>query len=847
MLPVLEIENQITACLESSNRLVLAAPTGSGKTTQVPQILDRMSGLEGQIVVLQPRRLATRMVAQRVAEEMGVEVGGRVGYQTRYEKKIGRDTRIRFMTEGLLLRRLGTDPTLVEVGAVVLDEFHERNLAADLMIGFVKRLQDSGRPDLKLLVMSATIDTQKISDYLGCDTLEVSGRQHPVRVAYSPRMSQSPIWDQAAEALTQSIEDGSTGSTLIFMPGVYEINRTIAACQNALKRMREDAEVAPLHGSLKPQQQDSAVRPASKGRRKIIVATNVAETSITIDGVGCVIDSGLARQNRYDDRRGLNVLKIEPITRASAEQRRGRAGRTGPGVCYRLWTSTDHARRADFDEPEVRRVELAETVLTLLAMGGRTHDFDWLDAPKAEAIELGVHLLRELGAMDEIGGLTDLGQRMAAYPMHPRLSRMLIEAETRGCLNRALVWVALIAERDIALRDSAPKLRRFVDPAEADSDLAVLAHALEAAHRARFAPDTCASLGVNGAACRDVDRAARQFAALSQSGRSPAGTGAHVTKTHVELIKCLLVAYPDHVANLNDVKRRICVLPGRRRVALDRGSMVEQEGVIVAVGMSEVGRGDSSQTVLSLVNRVEPDWLEEIWPERVRVSREVRWCEQTQAVRVFEQRGFYPDPEDDLMSVVLNQKECGLADPAEAEPELVRRIMGGDLALSKWDGSVEQWIQRVRLVAEWFPGRGLLRYTDEDIELLLHDIVAGEARFNRVKDRPCLDVVRNALEWGDQQFVERMAPTTIQLPSGYRMKIEYRPDAPPIGRAKVQQLYDLDETPRIASGRVEILLEILGPNFRPVQTTGDLASFWKVLYPELKKELKRRYPKHEWR
>lgn len=858
MLPVLELENQIVAQLATSNRLVLAAPTGSGKTTQVPQILDRMAGLSGDLIVLQPRRLATRMVARRVAEEMGVQVGGRVGYQTRHEKQIGPKTRIRFMTEGLLLRRMANDPHLKGIGAVVLDEFHERSLAADTVLGLVKGLQESKRPELKLIVMSATLDTQRIGEYLKCEALEAGGRLYPVREEYVLRPNRDPIWDQAANALERSVEEGVSGDVLIFMPGVFEINKTITACKQVLGRLGESADVLPLHGSLKPQQQDAAVQTSRSGQRKVIVSTNVAETSITIDGIGCVIDSGQARMNRYDGLRGLNVLKVEAISRASADQRRGRAGRTGPGVCYRLWTKSDQASRDAFDEPEVRRVELAAAVLQLVSMGARNVGaFDWLDAPEAQTLQRGVQLLVGLGALDDVESLTEMGRQMAKFPAHPRLARMLIEAGKRGCLSRAVVWAALIGERDIVLREGGAKLKQFCDPAELDSDLALRERAFEAARRARFDVGSCSGMGVNAGACRDVDRAVKQLGRLCEwPKKTEVG---EVGGEHEELVQCLLAGYPDHLASLNDVKRRICVMPGRKRVALDRGSRVETEGVIVAVGMSEVGRGDSSQTMLSLASLVHTPWLEEAWPERVSVNRIVRWCDQTEAMRVYEERVLAEwgsgNGEGDGGGggvrggggIVLGRKELGLATAAEAEPEMVRRIMGGALALTHWDEAVLQWIQRVKCVSEWFPERELLPYSDEDIELLLHEIVAGEARFGRVRDRACLDVVRNALEWDDQQFVEKQAPDSIRLPSGYRMKIEYRSAGAPVGRAKVQQLYNVDQTPRVASGRIELLLEILAPNYRPVQTTSDLAGFWKGLYPELKKELRRRYPKHEWR
>lgn len=841
MLPILEIKQQIAEHMAASNRLVLTAPTGSGKTTQVPQILyHAMPKTSGQIVVLQPRRLATRMVAHRVASEMNCAIGSVVGYQTRHERQVSPQTRIRFMTEGLLLRLLQSDPTLSGVEAVILDEFHERNLAADMALGLLRRLQQSTRPDLKLIVMSATLDAQRIAEYLQCESLQAGGRLFPVEIRYLPKPSQKPCWDLAADALAvlfaaeESQQDA--GDVLIFMPGVYEINRTIAACQRQLAGSPacQAIQFFPLHGALPLREQDAAMQPCAK--RKVVVATNVAETSITIEGIRYVIDSGLAKIHRYQPQRALNVLRVEPISKASADQRTGRAGRLGPGVCMRLWTQREHRARADHESPEVQRLDLAEAVLQLKSMGvDRLMDFPWLEPPGEEAVERAEKLLTLLGATNEYGSITALGKKMARVPIHPRLSRTLMEAADRGCLPRAILAVALVSERDIFERPQAHLLQRYLRDDEPESDLLTRAHVFEELAAARFDRHQSKLLNVNVIACRAVQQSRRLLEGVCQRLKLPMD-GDNCAD---DLFKSLLVGFPDHIAVRLDAQRLHCAMTGRRRVVLDRESVVRDPGLLLALDVREVGRGDSAQTELSLASRIDPVWLEEVHPHSLSQRIETRWNPESQAVEQVQEHIY-----DGL---VISRTVRSQVNPADAAELLVQQIMQGQLALTHWNEEVEQWIARTRCVAKWFPERGLIEYSDDDIAVILHEIVSDATRYSQIRDRPCLQAVRDALSWDDQQFVERMAPRTLQLPRGYRMRLSYSIDAPPRARAKIQDLYDLHETPRVAGGRQEVLLEILAPNFRPIQVTSDLRGFWQTLYPEVKKELRRRYPKHEWR
>ncbi|MBU6401954.1 MAG: DEAD/DEAH box helicase, partial [Verrucomicrobia bacterium] len=465
-LPIWQIHREIVAALTTGNRLVLVAPTGSGKTTQVPQML-LAAGLAGgvdsdsafrtaqsafkRIVVLQPRRVAARSVAARVAWERGVKLGAEVGYQIRFDDQTSLGTRICFVTEGILLRWLQDDPTLADVAVLLFDEFHERNLLSDAALALAKKLQEDRRPDLKIAVMSATLEAEPVAVYLGgCPVLVSEGQTFPVAVRYLDQRDERSAADQAADTVERIVNSGAAGDILVFMPGMGEINATINACRAI--HTRERLALIPLHGDLPPEDQDLAFAPNPS--RKIVVATNVAETSVTIDGIRHVVDSGLARVARYDAERGIGTLFVEPISRASAEQRKGRAGRTTAGTCYRLWTESSQLNRPERNTPEIQRADLAEVVLLLHSLHiRRAAQFDWLDKPDAAAVERAERLLHTLGALDDAAGeLTRIGRQMLRLPMHPRYSRMLVEAAQRGCVAPAALCAALVSGRDLLVR-----------------------------------------------------------------------------------------------------------------------------------------------------------------------------------------------------------------------------------------------------------------------------------------------------------------------------------------------------------------------------------------------------------
>ena len=845
--------------------LTIVAETGSGKTTQVPQILDEAGlsrvasdGSGGRIIVLQPRRLAARAVARRVAQEMGTRLGDAVGYRTRHDRADSAATRILFMTDGLFARMALASPRLEGVGTVVLDEFHERGIHTDISAGTVRRLQASSRPDLRLVIMSATLDAERTVASFGGGSLHVAGRMHPVHTEFSgdppPAPHGRPVpgsepWNRAADATLRAMEQEPEGHVLVFMPGRAEISRTVEALARRLGR-GSGVSLHELHGSQTAEEQDAALEP-SRGR-KVIVATNIAQTSLTIDGVRVVVDAGLARIARFDPRRDLNALRLEPISRASAEQRAGRAGRTAPGQCIRLWSSASHARRPAHDEPEIARVELSEAILLLAALGERDPlGFPWVDAPPAESLERARGVLRATGAFDGDDRITPLGRAMARIPTHPRLARALVEADRRGCVRRAASWAAIVAGRDVVRGEGGAWLKSLSEPDDPAGDLAPRERLLDAwvAGRAR-AIGGAAQQEMDGEALREAARVAEDLAraakgtsaaiAAAPSGsRQDAGAADLASSECDHLVACLVRGFPDRIAWRTDAQKPHAHMAGRRKVAIDPSSMLRGAGPFLALDAREATGGDGSQTLLSLTCAIDPALLESLEPARFSTERGERWDAQEQAVVEVESRTFD--------GIATERTVRPARDIAAAESIIAERIAEGELALDRWDESVEQWIARVRCVAQWMPEHGLIIYAPDELRVVLMEIASGATRWSQVRDRPCLDALRHALSHEEIRLVERAAPSEIALPSGRRMRVHYEPGQPPRGRAKVQDLYGLDRNPSVAMGRVPVLLEILGPNFRPLQVTSDLANFWSVLYPSLRNELRRRYPRHEWR
>jgi ATP-dependent helicase HrpB len=841
LLPIYDIASDLVAALATHSNLILTAPTGSGKSTQVPQILlDHGLVPSGEVVILQPRRLAARLLAARVAEERACRLGAEVGYQVRFEHCASAATRLLYVTEGILLRRLLTSPTLAQISTLVFDEFHERHVYSDMTLAFARQLQATTRPDLKLIVMSATLDSPLVQDYLpAAQVLSAAGRMYPVAVEYlsHPVAPQQPIWEPAAEAFDRLVRTGLDGDVLIFMPGAYEIGRTIEVIGQL--HSARGWELLPLYGELPAAAQDRAVRPGTG--RKVVVATNVAETSITIDGIHAVIDSGLARVARFDPQRGINTLYIEKISQAAAEQRAGRAGRTAPGRCVRLWTAPEQAARPRQETPEIRRIDLAEVLLLLKAHGvAEAQGFPWLEAPPATALARAEQLLRDLGAADlHTGALTPLGQRMVSFPVHPRYARMLLAGDTFGCTREAALIAALTQDRELLIRRPPRHVQEARDNAlgdRADSDFFLLMRAWRYAQQQSFRLDACQRLGIHARAARQVTALFQQFLRIAEEQ----GLALHERAGSQEALrKCLLTAFVDHLALRRDAGTRRCDIVHGRRGELVRESVVQQR-LFVAAEIDEVEQAHRDLNVLlRLATAVEEAWLGELLPAALTTRREVMFDATGRRVITREVTRFH--------DVVLQAKLAGPPPEEAAADLLAREVLAGRFTLKHWNPAVEQWIARVNGLAQWCPELRLPVIDDAARLLLLQQICLGSVSAREILDTPVWPVLKAWLAPGQEALLEAHAPERFLLPGGRRARIRYATGAAPVLSARIQDLYGLTQTPTIAMGRQPLVVEILGPNERPVQMTSDLANFWSVTYPVLKKELQKRYPKHEWR
>jgi ATP-dependent helicase HrpB len=841
-LPIFEIERPLLETLTKQKRLVLTAPTGSGKSTQVPQLL-LDGGLlgDGQVTVLQPRRLPTRMLAAWVAQARGVKLGGAVGYQMRLDNVTSPATRICYATEGVLLRRMLADPNLKGVSAILFDEFHERHLYGDITLARALEIQESTRPDLIIVVMSATLDVATVQKYLHpCALLSSEGRTYPVAIQYLAKPAgDAPVWELAVKELHRLVREHPQGDALVFMPGAYEIARTVQAARDTLGH---EFVVFPLHGELPPVDQDAAV--ARYDKRKIVVATNVAETSLTIDGVRLVIDSGLARIPRYDPHRGINTLLIEKISRVAADQRAGRAGRTAPGHCLRLWTAHEQSARPVQELAEVKRLDLSEVVLTLKASGVTdVKAFRWLETPDARALERAETLLTDLDAIDgATGAITALGRRMLAFPVHPRYARMLLAAHDYGCVRPVALIAALTQGRDLLVRRQAKQIddpREELLGAETESDFFVLIRAWRYAERNGYHVERCRRMGIYAQAARQVGPLFEQFLRIA------ADEGLDISEKSVEnasVQRCVLVGFSDHLAKRLDAHSLRCELVHGRRGVLARESIVKAP-LFVASEIREVesggGRDRALNVMLNLATAIKEEWLRELFPNDFKAVHAVAYDPTLRRVIAREETRF--------RDLVLEEKLSDSPPAEEAAGILAREVAAGRCTLENWNESVEQWLLRVNRLREWMPELGLPAIGAEDRTVMIEQICDGAFRYDEIKDRPVLPVVKSWLTRQQQANVEEYAPERIALPAGRAAKVVYSTDGPPTLAARIQDLYSVKDALTIAGRRVAVRIQVLAPNNRPVQVTENLAVFWRDTYPKLKQELQRRYPKHEWR
>ena len=956
-LPIWQIHPPIVETLRSGNRLVLVAPTGSGKTTQVPQML-LDAGLADnpyspptarrsrKIVVLQPRRVAARTVAARVAWERGVRLGAEVGYQIRFDDQTSLGTRICYITEGILLRWLQDDRRLSDVGIILFDEFHERNLLSDVALALVKQLQQTQRPELKMVVMSATLDAEPVAEYLdsvgqaysrpeekasgtgrtgGTPVLLSEGQSFPVEVCYLDRKDERPITEQAADVVERIVNAGEPGDVLVFMPGMAEINAALGAIRAS--RPGERIALIPLHGDLPPEEQDLAFQP--NPLRKIVVATNVAETSVTIDGIRHVVDGGLARVARYDAERGISTLFVEEISRASAEQRRGRAGRTAPGTCYRLWTESGQLNRSERNTPEIQRSDLAEVVLLLHSLGiKRAAEFDWLDKPDPQAVERAERLLRTLGALDcarpeptpdpsqegnsmrtppgflpSLGGagsgwltsidprgadysdLTAIGRQMLRLPMHPRYSRMLVEAAKHGCVPAAALCAALVSGRDLLMRlgrdDRHVVEARELFEASQESDFFTLMRAYQFAKNSNFSVEQCRRYGIHAQTARQVDQTFEQIMQLAERNGLVGSRGAKVeaegtaagqpsaargqpgtdqglrARSNVEsgnlkpsgdpLLKCIMAGFIDQLCLRRSQGTLECDLTEGRHGSLMRESVVQNASLFVAATIREVqSRTSETLTLLGLATAVKREWIEEMFPDQIATAVEHlfdRTHKRVAAVKLVR-----------FQDLVIHHEHQRDVDPGASGRCLAEANRKGWFELPLLNHDVKQFIARVNLVCAALPELEFPPLDDAAITECLARAFHGltlvkEAQATHLRDELLKHLAKEQRDWLDE-----LAPQTVPWPDGRKLKLLYAEHArneegkpnPPELQVKLHECFALRDHPKVCEGKLPVKFWLCAPDGKRMEATSDWPGFKSNNYPKLKAALQRKYPGVGW-
>ena len=845
-LPIHEIEAEIRSASSSANRprTLLTAPTGSGKSTEVPGMIADLPGIEGRIIVIEPRRMAARLLAGFVAGNRKTQLGHEVGYAVRFDTKYSAKTKILYLTDGVFQRMLQENPALDGISAIIFDEFHERRLAVDIALARCLNLQDGARPDLRLIVMSATLETDALAKYMQPVTeLKAGGRTFPVEILHRPHrlaathrqagpQREAPAWEQAAALTREALSLPEPGNILVFLPGTHEIRRTIELIANIPAAKPYD--IFPLYSALPPGEQEKAIRPSD--RPKIIVSTNVAETSLTIPGIRTVIDSGLARSSVFDPRRGINTLLIRKISRAAADQRAGRAGRTAPGRCLRLWSTTDHARREEFETPEIHRIDLSEAILLLKAADVRNpRDFRWLDPPTEASVLKAETLLRELHAIDASAALTETGAEMAGLPLEPRFARLLLAGLHNGCLAETAFIAAVVQGEGIFPKGKGGTARKdFIFPDD-PSDFAGEHRAFDSAAAMGFDPRRLSQLGIHARGSKDTSMILSRLLGLFPKN---AVNEIDFHANREALAKSILSAFSDQLAVRLSQGNLACRLVGNRRGRLDDQSCVRKSDAFVACEITEVEARETI-THLRLATAVEIPWIAELFPEDIHESDGASYDESRRRVVRLRQVKF--------RDLVLESRETDQNVPFDAAAEiLAQRVLSGELVLKNWDGQVEQFTHRLSCISKWMPEFGLPTWTEEDRIAAISQICHGAVSYKEIKEAAVWPVLNDWLSSHQRHLLDTHCPERIRLTSGHSAKITYHPDNDPFFSAKLAQLVGTDHTPTLASGRIPLLVHILAPNQRPWQMTKDIPNFWQNGYPQMKKELAGRYPRHPW-
>ena len=833
---------KIVSALRSSKALILTAPPGAGKTTRIPRALyDAGFAENGEILILEPRRLAARLAATRVAEELGEKPGNTVGYSIRFENVAGPSTRIRFLTEAILARKIVRNPELDGVSTVILDEFHERHLATDLALAFLKQLQDKNH-ELKLLVMSATMDASPLTAFLPDSQLLSAGASpFDLGIEYQEKPDPRPLHERVAAAVSRLLRDGLEGDILVFLPGAAEIRRSAEALQPATVRLGISLHL--LHGDLPASEQRRSIEPAAC--TKVILATNVAETSITIPGIAAVIDSGFARVAGHSQWSGFPTLTTARISKSSAAQRAGRAGRTQAGRVIRLYTHQDFLSRPEYDTPEIKRADLAETSLLLHGTGIRDIvSFAWFEPPAVSAIEAAEALLAKLGAITEEGCISDLGSRMLQLPVHPRLARLIMEGEKRHIAESSTLLAALLSERDIRLdarthlAESHLKVHKQVS---GPSDLLELLDRFQEAESARFEPERVFALGLDARAVHAVRRSQRQLHRIvSVHGLAPAPPSAASERDDALLIS-VLSAFPDRVAKRRKAGARELLLAGGGSAMLSPASVVREPSFVVAVDVEEQKEklaSKASGPTIRLASAIEVEWLAALFPDSISQKTELVWNERAGRVDEIRRTSF---------GQVSLEETSRTAPPSEESSHLLASAVLSREPLPFHDvSSLQAFRSRLALVLQCFPQENPTQVEEQEIRAAVELLCAGKRSLAELAALSIVDALMNKLTARQRLLLRRETPERIKLKSGRTVNVHYENAGFPWIESRLQDFLGTYATPVICAGRIPLTIHLLAPNGRAVQVTRDLAGFWGNHYPAIRRELQRRYPKHSW-
>src|SRR5690554_1380156 len=806
MLPIEAILPELKQTLNEATTALLQAPPGAGKTTRVPlALLDAPWRDNRKILMLEPRRLAARSAARYMAKQLGEAPGQTVGYRTRLDTKVSGSTKIEVVTEGILTRLIQNDPMLEDYAAVLFDEFHERSLQADLGLALVRESQQALREDLRLLVMSATLDTAPIARVLGdVPVITSEGRAFPVEVLYRPLPRNSRVVDQVVAVVQEALRD-QAGSLLVFLPGAGEIRRV---AQQLAGQLPANVVLAPLYGNLKAEEQDRAISPAPEGSRKIVLATAIAETSLTIEGVRVVIDSGQQRRAVFDPNSGMTRLVTTRVSKASAEQRKGRAGRIEPGVCYRLWSAEEQATLAEFTPPEIQEADLVALVLELAQWGARDPaQVAWIDPPPTAHWNQARELLQLLGMLDSAGAITEHGKAARDLGIHPRLANMVLHGRRLGFGAAAAELAALLDERDLLganagadLHDRLRVLHGEYQPARLDT--ARLSSIRQVAKRLMQKSDVPA-----------------QLASATETGR------------------LLALAYPDRIAQRRADQSARYQLSNGKGATLRADDSLLRHAWLVAADLD----GKTREATIYLAAPVDIADIEHDLAHLISTSEEALWDDKRGTIVARRVRK--------LGELVLEGKELAKPDPALIQQGLLNAVRNKGIASLPWTDTAIQWCARVKLLAKVFPDdwpdvseTALL----DTLDAWLLPFLTGMQRWSDLKKLNLTDALNSLLTYAQQQQLNTLAPTTLTIPTGQNVRLDYNAENGPVLAAKLQALFDWLDTPKVVDGKVPVLIHLLSPAQRPLAVTADLGNFWRNVYPQVRKDVRGRYPKHPW-